>query len=63
VATRTHIEARVRVTGHALAQFGIDFWIDTTATAGPGSNTLGGVTNWFGASGDGWRTVVLDLAP
>lgn len=62
-ATRMRIEARVRLTGHALAQLGIDFWIDTTATAGPGSNTLGGVTNWFGASGDGWRTVVLDLAP
>ena len=60
-ATRLRVEARVRLTGHALAQLGIDFWLDATAPGGAGSNTLGGVTNWFGESG--WQTVVLELGP
>ena len=60
-ATRMRVEARVRVTGHALAQLGIDFWLDATAPGDAGSNTLGGVTNWFGESG--WQTVVLELGP
>lgn len=61
-ATHLRLEARIRITGHAIAQAGIDFWVDGGAPPNGANNRLGGVTDWLGESGQ-WQVIILDLAP
>lgn len=52
-------EARIRVTGGAGVQAGIDYWKDLDAPyAGPEvNNTEAGVSDWFGNSTDDWQII------
>ncbi|MHB8580685.1 MAG: hypothetical protein ACYDA4_12640 [Ignavibacteriaceae bacterium] len=56
---RVWFEARVRITGGAGVQAGIDYWKDLTAEpAGYNvNNTEAGVSDWFGNSTTDWQII------
>ncbi len=58
-ASRIWLEARVRITGGAGVQAGIDYWKDLTAEyAGPGvNNTEAGASDWYRNSTTEWQTI------
>jgi|GEM_PF-2677725 len=57
--SRVWLEARVRVTGGAGVQAGIDYWKDLNASyAGPDiNNTEAGVSDWCGSSTADWQII------
>ncbi len=57
--SRIWFEARVRITGDAGVQAGIDYWKDLNADwAGYDvNNTEAGASNWFGNSTDDWQII------
>jgi hypothetical protein len=60
-ATRVWFEARIRVTGGAGVQCGIDFWRDVNAPyAGPNVNNVeSGASDWFGDSTSDWQNIAV----
>jgi hypothetical protein len=57
-ASRVWFEARVRITGGAGVQAGIDYWKDLTASDDiDESNTEGGASDWYGNSTNDWQIV------
>ncbi|SEM70565.1 hypothetical protein SAMN04489760_13630 [Syntrophus gentianae] len=57
-ASRIWFEARVRITGGAGVQAGIDYWKGDLGWAGLDvNNTEAGVSDWFGASTSGWQII------
>jgi hypothetical protein len=57
-ATRCYASARIKLSGNALAQLGVDFWKDqSTNWCGLDQcNTEGSASDWYGASSD-WITI------
>jgi hypothetical protein len=60
-ASRVWFQARVRITGGAGVQTGIDYWKDLTATyAGPDANNReAGASDWFGNSTADWQIITV----
>jgi len=59
--SRVWCEARVRITGGAGVQIGIDYWKDLNASyAGYGvNNTEAGASDWYGNSTADWQIITV----
>lgn len=56
---RIWYQARIRITGGAGVQAGIDYWKDLSSGYNglDVNNTEAGVSDWYGSSTDGWQII------
>lgn len=59
--TRVWLEAKVRITGGAGVQAGLDYWVSTSASwnGTDVNNTEAGASNWYGNSTTDWQIITI----